>query len=106
MDVAFCDKHKLLAMQRGSACEDNELSTAVHELLHWKDAQDYIRQYGAIKDQNEYIEYLVKKHAKAIEKLSKKGYNIHEISAYAARMIIEGRFDEIYTEYRVKQVLK
>ena len=105
IDVAFCDKAKLLAMQYGSACADNELSTAVHEFLHWKDAQDYIKEHGPITDQNKYIDYLVKKHRKAIEKLSGNGYNVNEISKYAYYMMYKGRFDEAYTEYRVKKIL-
>lgn len=104
-DVSFCDKKKLLTMQVGGACAENELSTAVHELLHWMDAQYYIKKYGAITDQNQYIKHLIKKHQEVIEKLVEKGYNLYGISNYANRMILDGRFDEVYTEYRVKQNL-
>lgn len=106
LDVSFCDKQKLLAMQVGSACAENEISTAVHELLHWKDAQEYIKKYGSITNQNKYIEYLIEKHGAKVEKLAEKGYNLYEISSYANRMIVQGRFDEVYTEYRVKQSLE
>lgn len=35
----------------------------------------------------------------------KSGYNINEISEYASDSFIKEKFDEVYTEYRVSQIL-
>lgn len=53
-----------------------------------------------------YIEYLNKKFVPKLEKLHKKGYNIENISKYATDQLKKHRYDETYTEYRVKNLLK
>ena len=48
-----------LEKQRGFAAEDDPNSTMVHELFHWKDADEYKRMIGEIKDVNgEYTPYI------------------------------------------------
>lgn len=93
----------LLESQETFAGSENDISTYVHELIHWMDAEQYRKEYGEI-DEN-YLVWLRKKCRKRLEELSKSGYNIYEISKYASDKLKEGKFDEVYTEYRVKQIL-
>lgn len=91
------------------ACADNRLSTALHECLHWLDADDYRKTHGNITAENyasEYLPYLRAKCKKKLDKLQDNGYNIYDISGYATRSFITGQYDEVYTEYRVKEMLK
>ncbi|MGN0657849.1 MAG: phage minor capsid protein, partial [Ruminiclostridium sp.] len=89
------------------ACSGNPLSTMLHETLHWKDAQDYIKKFGKIEslaDLNKYENDLFKK---KLDELTEKGYNIYDISAYATNMLysLNKKYYEAYTEYRVLQIL-
>lgn len=91
------------------ACADNRLSTALHECLHWLDADDYRKAHGNISAENyatEYLPYLRAKCKKKLDKLQDNGYNIYDISGYATRSFVTGQYDEVYTEYRVKEMLK
>lgn len=105
VDRAVGSKLKLLNLQKDSACPKNELSTYVHEYIHWRDAQSYRAGYGAITDSSEYLNWIRHKSKKKIDNLIKKGYNVNEISKYASDNNDEGKYDEVYTEYRVKQLL-
>lgn len=96
----------LAELQKDFACPESEISTILHELIHWQDADKYKRKFGEITDFNAYINYLNKKFAPKLEKLQKKGYNIGEISNYAIKQYKSGRYDETYTEYRTKKLLK
>ncbi len=91
------------------ACADNRLSTALHECLHWLDADDYRKTHGNITAENysaKYLPYLRAKCKKKLDKLQDSGYNIYNISGYATRSFVTGQYDEVYTEYRVKEMLK
>lgn len=88
------------------AISANRLSTMIHELFHWKDAQEYIKRYGALTDQSRYIKKLCEQDEKKIDQLKAKGYNLYRISVYATRQLIMGRYDEVFTEYRTKILLK
>ena len=72
-------------------------------MLHWYDAQRYIEQHGSIDG---YIDAIIRESERHIEKLIESGYNIEEISEYAYLMSRKGRYDEVWTEYRVKQLLE
>ena len=97
----------LVELQKDFACSDSEISTILHELIHWQDADKYKRKFGEITDFGKYIEYLNKKFAPKLEKLQKRGYNIFDISEYASNKLNEQipRLDEVYTEYRVKKMI-
>lgn len=95
----------LVELQKDFACSDSEISTILHELIHWQDADKYKRKFGEITDFGKYIEYLNKKFVPKLEKLHKKGYNIF-VSPYAKKQYGIGRFDETYTEYRTKKLLR
>ena len=59
------------------------LSTAVHEMLHWKDAQEYILQKGKITDQGKYLRYRIEQDRKMLEKLGIEETEAEGISMYA-----------------------
>ena len=82
------------------------LSTAVHEMLHWKDAQEYILQKGKIADQGKYLKYRIEQDRKMLEKLGIKEEQAKQISKYAEKMFKFGRYDEVYAEYRTANILK
>lgn len=84
----------------------NRLSTIVHELFHWGDAKEYIEKHGKITNQEEYINGLCKEHKAIVERLKFQGYYINSISDYAAKQMKLGRYDEVFTEYRTKILLK
>lgn len=96
----------LFEKESAFAMNGNKYSTAVHEMLHWKDAQEYIAQYGVITDQGKYRAYLCRKCKKVIDNLGIAGYNVSEISKYAFDSYRNGQFDEVFTEYRVMQIIK
>lgn len=82
------------------------LSTAVHEMLHWKDAQEYVLQKGKITDQGKYLRYRIEQDRKMLEKLDIGEEEAKNISKYAANSFAKGRFDEVYAEYRTDKLLK
>lgn len=97
------DRKALLALQQAQfACDKSELSTLIHEYLHWIDAEAFRKKFGSLTDFNKYIKYLNEKYKPILEKLRKNGYNIFGISKYASDMLREKRLDEFYTECRVK----
>ena len=104
IDSVIGDTNKLLELQKGMACADNPLSTYVHELLHWKDAEDY-RKIASITNQKEYLSELREKCKRKLDKLQAQGYNIYEISEYATNAYDREMFDETWTEYMVQKVL-
>ena len=66
----------------------------------------YMNTYiGWMHNLIEYLYWIRHKSKKKIDKLINKGYNINEISNYASDNFEEGKYDEVYTEYRVKQLL-
>lgn len=105
IDKVIGNKVKLLELQKDAASPKNILSTYVHEYIHWMDAQSYRIGHGEIIDSKEYLYWIRHKSKKKIDKLINKGYNINEISNYASDNFEEGKYDEVYTEYRVKQLL-
>ena len=105
IDKAIGNKVKLLELQRDAASPKNVLSTYVHEYIHWMDAQSYIIGHGEIIDSKEYLYWIRHKSRKKIDKLINKGYNINKISNYANNEYAKGKYDEMYTEYRVKKLL-
>jgi len=108
IDEKFGYKNMLSALQKDGACPDNELSTIVHELFHWKDAQEYIRHHGAITRENygAYINHLNNNRKKILDKKGIDEYNVSEISNYAKDRFNNQQYDEVYTEYLVKITLE
>ena len=97
------DKNVLFDSQTSFASSKSKIATYVHELIHWMDVEQYWAKHGVI-DEN-YFDVLRERHKKILEKLTENGYNLKEISNYATKSIVEKRYDEVYTEYRVKHLL-
>lgn len=95
---------KYLATLKNPASR-NPLMTMLHEMIHWQDARKYVAKFGEITQQDEYMAHIIEKHRIFVDKLVQKRYNFAEISDYASRMYIGGRYDEVMTEYRVKKLL-
>ena len=93
---------KIPILQADGVLPDNPLSTYIHELFHWQDAQEYIKVFGSISKYNygNYIEFINQKAKKYVDKLTRSGYNIENISVYAENKFNFGNMDEVYTEYR------
>lgn len=104
IDSVIGDTNKLLELQKDMACSDNPLSTYVHELLHWKDAEEY-RKKMEITNQKDYLSILRVNSKKKLDRLEKQGYNIFSISRYAAKKYLDGLYDETWTEYNVLKIL-
>lgn len=80
-------------------------STYVHELIHWKDAEEYRSKFGDIQTAEDYESYktwLQERAKEKLEKIAESGYDLSSISQYASKSLTDGDFDEAYTEYRVK----
>lgn len=82
------------------------LGTAIHEMLHWKDAQTYELSKGKITDQGEYLRYRIAQDKKMLKKLGIGEKEAEQISKYASETFRIGRFDEVYAEYRTSKILK
>ena len=95
-------------LQADGVLPDNPLSTYIHELFHWQDAQEYIKVFGQITKGNyaDYIDFTNQKAKKYVDRLERSGYNINDISTYVKKNNESGNFDEIYTEYRTLLKLK
>ena len=107
-NTLFINEHIFQLPTTDFACPDNELSTILHECIHWKDAVEYRARFGEITKQNyreEYLPYINQKSKIALDNLEKKGYNIYDISAYATDRLLAGYYDEAYTEFRVNRLL-
>ena len=89
--------------QKHYSAPKNKMSTLIHELVHWKDAQEYIKLNGKM-DEN-YFAWANEKAKQKLAKLEKQGYNISEVSAYARKSLLRGAYDEAYTEFRVLTIL-
>lgn len=100
ISVALTSKGSVLALPKDGACSDNHNSVFVHEMFHWSDAQGYIKTHGNVDG---YLQSNIETGRKNIEKLVKSGYNINDISPYASAMLEKKRYDEVWTEYRVKK---
>lgn len=79
-------------------------SIFIHELLHWMDGERFRKKYGG--NTEEYLKWIIQESQKEVEKLLKSGYDIQKISEYASESWLKSRLDEIYAEYRTKQILE
>lgn len=100
----FTNRKSILTAQKIYAASEDVISTYVHELIHWQDAMKYKKKFGSIDEK--YMDWIIQNSRKKLEKLKKNRYNMYEISEYASTMMDERRFDEVYTECRVKILFK
>ena len=98
------DRKALINLQKDMACSDNPLSTYLHEFYHWQDAMKYIRKYGKLDAK--YFSRLREFCRLRLVEAGRRLYN--NISPYAEKALDKTpkQYDEVYTEYRVKQLLK
>lgn len=101
-------RKRLLELQKDLAESQNDLSTYVHELLHWLDAQRYMAKNGKLtrKYGETYIVRIIRESRRQLDKLGITIDNVDEISNYAKEKYRAADFAEVYTEYRTKKVLK
>lgn len=100
-------------LQQDYVYSGDSRSTIVHELFHWKDANEYRRTVGEITDASAKSEYTLYQQRKAEQALidagitSKKPSDIRrEISKYAEKTLIDNNYEEAYTELRTKQLIE
>lgn len=106
-DLAVYKPQDMPVIMEQLACCENDLSSYVHELYHWLDAEEYRSKFGAVTEEkyDDYISFINSKAQNRLDKLAEKGYNIL-VSEYATRRYSMRMYYETYTEYRVKQLLK
>ncbi|MBR4743554.1 MAG: hypothetical protein IK082_05100 [Oscillospiraceae bacterium] len=97
--------------QIGFTCPDDPRSTAVHEFLHWKDADEYRKTVGDITDASDMSPYSVYQRERARTALREAGVDVdnisalREISKYAMKSALENDWEEAYTEFRTMIIL-
>lgn len=72
----------------------------LHELFHWKDAQEYIKRGNSITAGEGFIADSRKRSKRILDKLGINEENAKGISMYAKASYKKGYYDEVYTEYR------
>ena len=78
----------------------------LHELFHWSDCQDMAKEHPGLKE-DDLVEFVNKWAKEKVESLGITIYNVkEEVSDYASDKLKIGRFDEVYVEYRVKQIMR
>ncbi len=105
--VAIYKKSEMPDFMSTFACGDDDRSSYVHELFHWKDAEEYRRKKGTITDENRkaYFEWADIKGKKSLDKAEKKGYNIDNLSVYGSDSYYQGKYSEAHTEYLTQKLL-
>jgi hypothetical protein len=101
-------KRAMKAIQQSFAVPKEYTSTYTHEMYHWEDAEMYKAKVGDITNEEEHREYVAwirEKSKKKLAKLVKNGYDVSDISSYATAMLRGGSYEEVYTEYRVLELL-
>ena len=102
---------EIIRAQVGFTCPEDPRSTAVHEFLHWKDADGYRKEIGAILDAGPNSEYSVFQRERAFGLLLESGIDpsreeqLLGISQYALEKALANDWEEVYTELRTKEVL-
>lgn len=108
----LADARNIVKLQTGYACPSDQRSTMVHELFHWKDAEDYRKTVGPIISATRTSPYSIYQREKAGRELIKAGYSgeemekIKQISKYAVEKQIDNDLEEVYTELRTKQLIE
>lgn len=106
-DMAVYKPQDMPGVMEQLSCSENDLSSYIHELYHWIDAEEFRSKYGAVTVENydDYVKFINNKAKNRLDKLTDKGYNIF-VSNYAKREYRKHKFYETYTEYRVNELLR
>lgn len=102
------DKRRWKELLEGSLGGGDPSATYIHELYHWIEGEKYIKQNGPVTTREEYIKYMDKMTADGkafVDRLLADGYDIASLGPYAWRCYLNGKYDEVRTEYRTKQQL-
>lgn len=108
----MADEAQIVKLQQGYACPNDPRSTMVHELFHWKDAEEYRQTVGTITDASEKSGYSVYQRERSRKELMNAGVDLdngkaaREISMYAEEKYLDNNFEELYTEFRTKRKLE
>lgn len=108
----LADPKRTVQMQQASgiyACPEHPDSSMLHEMQHYKDALEYRKNGGEIKDKDDYIgylNYLKDEYKIKLEELGINEQRISNISEYARIKFNQQEYDEVYAEYIVKDKLK
>ena len=108
----MCSDEGAVRLQQGFACPDNPLSTIVHEMIHWKDADEYRKTIGPIIDASEKSDYSIFQRESTRKKLIESGVDVNDISIikrisfYAKKMALDNNWEEVYTEFRTEKLLR
>ena len=105
LDAVLGVRERRDAVQSSFGDNSDLLSTLVHEYIHWQDAENYRKKHGGKLD-TYYIDRLRAKFKKPVVELILSGYNISGLGSYAVDSLADGKFDEVYTEYRTYETLK
>lgn len=94
------------------ACPTNPLSTIVHEMFHWQDAYEYRKSGKVINDAESLEAYTVYQLENCRCKLIQAGVDLDDaygircnISKYAEEQLMKNQLEEVFAEYRTKQLL-
>lgn len=108
----LADEKNLKKLQQDYVRPNDSRSTVVHELFHWKDAEEYRNNIGAIESATSTSEYSVYQREKARSGLFSAGVDLsnerdcYRISQYAGDKYLENDLEEVYTEFRTKQLFE
>lgn len=98
-------------IQTGTVCSDDFRSASIHEMFHWEDAESFRKEKGISKISSseqikEYDAYCQSTAKENIDKLTEQGYNVIGCSPYALANCDVYKYDETWTEYRTKEIMK
>ena len=117
-DVIFVDSRFGKArtpweLQARYTCPNHPLSTVIHEMYHWKDAYEYRKSGGIIKDAKTLKDYTDKQREICREILLDFGADLddvarmgREVSSYARDKLFNNEYEEVLAEYRTYLLLK
>lgn len=107
------DNDYISIYQEGFVCSDNPLSSLIHEMYHWEDAEEYRRTVGVISEAGEHSAYSIYQRERAMENLLDSGINLDDLELirkqlgeYAYKKTYRNEIEEVYTEYRTKKLLE
>lgn len=107
----LANEEVVIDLQSMFACPNDPRSTMVHELFHWKDAQEYRDSGNSIDSASVTSPYSQYMREYSRKKLIEAGYDLENaeqmvsISRYAYQKWLENDLEEVYTEYRTNELL-
>ncbi len=112
INTRMTSDEKIRELQKMFACPNDTRSTMLHELIHWQDAEEYRNAGNAISDSSFKSAYVQYRCEVGKAKLLEAGIDIDnmdeimDISEYAVIKWFDNDYDEVYTEFRTKQLIE